>query len=78
MMSLSCAELSVAILEERAIEARAHDDSALHLPVEEIPVSIGKPFLDVVVVVEKCCYSVVTVVFKKLGAVVVAKQHGEA
>jgi hypothetical protein len=78
MFGLSCTLLSEAILEESALGERAHDDSALHLPFEKIPVSIGESFLDVVVVVEKCCYSVVTVVFKKLGAVVVAKQHGEA
>jgi hypothetical protein len=64
MFGLSCTLLSEAILEESALGERAHDDSALHLPFEKIPVSIGESFLDVVVVVvvvrEKCCYNVVT------------------
>jgi hypothetical protein len=53
MFGTSCAQLSVARLEEGALEERAHDSSALHSPFEQISVSIGKSRLDVSVAREK-------------------------
>jgi hypothetical protein len=75
MMKLSCAPLSEAILEERALKERAPDDSVLHLPFEKIPVSFGKSWLNGFAARETMLLQWLS---KKVGAVAVAKQHGEA
>jgi hypothetical protein len=50
---LGSAQLLIARLEKGALEERAHDDSALHLPYRKIPVSMGESLLDVLVARER-------------------------
>jgi hypothetical protein len=53
MFGMSCTPLSVARLEERALEETAHDDPTLHFPYRKIPVPVVESLLDDLVACER-------------------------